>query len=194
MSAVANTICYYSSLKLSFCCALVGIPLAWLGSHGVNFLQWWLLAIGLFLLMIFITVCQSLPNINRDVIYLHLIAMLIAIVALVCLTIAANVSINIKKVPYGPESGPTPVREHNLSDYSGRIRESLSDPQYWATIKTELRQSHACDGMSPLVRDPDTGNYIAELPSKKYPYDSGLSPIEVLIPSSRSIPPRTFRT
>lgn len=109
--------------------------------------------------------------------------MLLAILALVCLIVAANVNINIEDVSTGGPDihdiwGGTQVREYYLSDYNGVLRRRMADLQYWGTISTRLRHDHACDGMSPLVLEPDTGRYFAERLSKKYPFDAGLSPIE----------------
>ncbi|GJN07306.1 hypothetical protein PR202_ga25126 [Eleusine coracana subsp. coracana] len=54
----------------------------------------------------------------------------------------------------------------------------MANQQYWGTITAILRHDHVCDGMQPLVRDPNTGAYYVDWPSKRYPYDASLSPIE----------------
>jgi hypothetical protein len=62
------------------------------------------------------------------------------------------------------------VREYNLSDYGGSLKRRMANARYWATISKCLRRRHACDGMSPMVRDPNTSVLYSE---------QGLSPIQV---------------
>ncbi|KAK3123292.1 hypothetical protein QOZ80_8AG0628070 [Eleusine coracana subsp. coracana] len=175
---------YYSPLGLSFCCLFVGLYLSFRGSYGINFLQWGLISIGLFLLAIFILVHCQIPRCltGRGLINIHLFGLLVAILALLSLMIVTFVNVDIDDVSDGPHIkdmwGRKPVREYHLSDYGGKLRRRMADQQYWATISARLRQDNACDGMSPLVRDPDTDVYFTDRASKKYPYDAGLSPVE----------------
>ncbi|KAG0525781.1 hypothetical protein BDA96_06G086600 [Sorghum bicolor] len=61
------------------------------------------------------------------------------------------------------------VREYNLSDYGGSLKRRMANARYWATISKCLRRRHACDGTSPMVRDPNTSVLYSE---------QGLSPIQ----------------
>ncbi|GJN28157.1 hypothetical protein PR202_gb16247 [Eleusine coracana subsp. coracana] len=120
---------------------------------------------------------------ERQFMKIHFYSLLVAIAVLLCLTIAAFYSININ---LGASDGPdffhmwgrTRVREYDIIDYDCELRRRMANRQYWGTIATVLRHDHACHGMQPLVRDPNTGAYSVDWPIKKYPYDAGLSPIE----------------
>ncbi|TVU32023.1 hypothetical protein EJB05_23739 [Eragrostis curvula] len=178
------------SIKLSLMCLLCGICLAVRGSSTdcIVFLQWGLIAIGLVLMATFITVVKLLRRYKEAAVRLHLLVMFFALLALLSLMIAAFVNINIKLVDDGPPRStiddyealvkPQPVREYSLGDYGGRLRRRVADPRYWARISGCIHHGNACSGMSPLFRDPNTGVFLANRTSNKYPGDAGLSPIE----------------
>nr|CAD1841949.1 unnamed protein product [Ananas comosus var. bracteatus] len=66
--------------------------------------------------------------------------------------------------------------EYQLSDYSGWLRDRVSDPGYWARISACLRDTHACKHMARYVRDPNTGLLLPE--SQDMFSQRDLSPIE----------------
>ncbi|KAK3119886.1 hypothetical protein QOZ80_9AG0677200 [Eleusine coracana subsp. coracana] len=166
---------------------LSGLYLAWRGSYGINFLQWGILATGLFLLAIFIVVDREIPGClnltERQFMQIHFVGLLVATPVLLCLVIAVFYSIRIDvSISDTPDIqhmwARTPVREYDIADYDWPLRRRMANKQYWGTIAAVLRHDHVCDGMRPLVRDPKTGAYYVDLPSKKWPHDAGLSPIE----------------
>ncbi|TVU39131.1 hypothetical protein EJB05_12536, partial [Eragrostis curvula] len=136
----------------------------------------------------FITVVKLLRRYKETAIWIHLLVMFFALLALLSLMIAAFVHVNIKLVDDGPPRStiddyealvkPQPVREYSLGDYGGRLRRRVADPRYWARISGCIHHGNACSGMSPLFRDPNTGAFLANRTSNKYPGDPGLSPIE----------------
>ncbi|GJN06822.1 hypothetical protein PR202_ga24590 [Eleusine coracana subsp. coracana] len=178
---------YYLPLTSSLMLLLSGLYLAWRGSYGINFLQWGILATGLFLLAIFIVVDREIPGClnltERQFMQIHFVGLLVATPVLLCLVIAVFYSIRIDvSISDTPDIqhmwARTPVREYDIADYDWPLRRRMANKQYWGTIAAVLRHDHVCDGMRPLVRDPKTGAYYVDLPSKKWPHDAGLSPIE----------------
>ncbi|CAO2206317.1 unnamed protein product [Urochloa humidicola] len=161
-----------------------GIALATRGGNSatacIPFLQWTLICMGLVLgfAIAYLRACGSVTVHHAFFNYIGTMSIVLPI--LLCLMIVVFIAIPIKPVGK-PGRGKVningtsayPVRDYSLGDYGGWLRRRMGNQRYWASVSKCLRhRRHACDGMSPLVHDPNnTGVLLAE----RHP---GLSPIE----------------
>jgi Tetraspanin family len=67
--------------------------------------------------------------------------------------------------------------EYQLQDYSGWLKNRVSDPGYWAKISACLREGKVCKGMRRYVRNQNTGLLVQE-PAEVF-YRRDLSSIQV---------------
>ncbi|KAF0906204.1 hypothetical protein E2562_009221 [Oryza meyeriana var. granulata] len=141
-----------------------------------------MIAIGLFLMVVFVLGFCAVREGDECLYGCYFIGLLIVILALLGFVIFGYVAVG------GIDIGPIRVREYNLKDYSGWLRGRMADPRYWATTSRCLHDKNVCNGMTQLVRDPDTGIYVPELsPFEKWAkehrfmeeYVHVMSPIEV---------------
>ncbi|NP_001306838.1 tetraspanin-3 [Elaeis guineensis] len=136
----------------------------WLGSRANNtdclrFLQWPIIIIGLTIfvvsLMGFAGACYRISWLLR----LYLFVMFFVIVALVGFIIFAY---SVTDRGHGQVIMDRGYYEYQLSDYSGWLKDRVSDPNYWAKISACLHDAGACKGMAQGMRDPVTGMRVPE--------------------------------
>jgi len=153
----------------------------------IPFLQWSFISMGLVFLVAILLLCAGVfagdDHGRKTTLGCYLCVKCLGLLVFLCLIIFALTDIKIKIT-----GSPTPeeskfditgididpievnsVREYNLSDYGGSLKRRMANARYWATISKCLRRRHACDGMSPMVRDPNTSVLYSE---------QGLSPIQ----------------
>lgn len=173
------------SLIFSIGCLVAGSGLAKRGDSTacIPFLQWSFISIGLlfligFILFVAVGFCGG-EALFKKALICHLCLKCSGLLVFLCLIIFALVSIKIKftGIPVtkqqlefkdiGNIGDVDPVEvfrihEFNLSDYGGSLRHRVADARYWAKISKCLRHRHACDGMSPMVRAPNTSLLLSE--------------------------------
>ncbi|XP_077232991.1 tetraspanin-3-like [Tasmannia lanceolata] len=136
---------------------LLSIPILgggiWLGSRAnqtdcMKFLQWPLIIIGASILVISVVGCAGSCYKVTWLLRLYLFAMFFVIAALLAFIVFAY-AVTAKG------SGRTvPNRsylDYSLSDYSGWLKDRVSDPGYWAKIRSCLRDAKACRNMARYV-------------------------------------------
>ncbi|XP_008792155.1 tetraspanin-3-like [Phoenix dactylifera] len=150
----------------------------WLGARANNtdcirFLQWPIIIIGVTIMVIslmgFAGACYRISWLLR----LYLFVMFFVIVALVGFIIFA---FSVTDRGHGEVIMNRGFLEYQLNDYSGWLKDRVSDPGYWPKISACLRDAGACKGMAHYVRDPTTGMQMPE--SADMFYRRNLSPIE----------------
>uniref|UniRef100_A0A0E0KNR7 Tetraspanin n=1 Tax=Oryza punctata TaxID=4537 RepID=A0A0E0KNR7_ORYPU len=134
---------------------------------------WPIIAIGLFALAISSMGCYGMVRRDEACKRDYLAGLAVVILAVLGFVIFGFVATG------GIDVGVVKAREYNLGDYSGWLRGRVADPRYWATISACLRDKHACDGMSQLVLDPNTGTYVPEHSwAKEHDMGDGPMPVE----------------
>ncbi|KAF0906206.1 hypothetical protein E2562_009223 [Oryza meyeriana var. granulata] len=119
---------------------------------------WPLIAIGLFLMVIFALGMCGGTNKDEDLLSCYCIGLFIVILALLGFVIFGYVAVG------GIDLNPVKTHEYNLKDYkSGWLRGRVADPHYWARASACLRDKGKCKGMSQLIRDPESGIFVPEL-------------------------------
>ncbi|WOL01926.1 tetraspanin-3-like [Canna indica] len=167
---------------VNFVTFLVSIPILgggiWLGVRAnstdcLRFLQWPIIIIGLAIMVIsiigFAGACYSLAWLLR----VYLFVMFVVVVALLCFIVFAYA---VTDRGHGQVVVGRAFLEYQLSDYSGWLKNRVSDPGYWAKISSCLRESRVCPKMARYVRSTTTGLRMAEPP--EFFYQRHLSPIE----------------
>ncbi|KAL6865432.1 hypothetical protein ACP4OV_016583 [Aristida adscensionis] len=121
-------------------------------------LVWPSVAIGLILMFVVLPLgcCGVWGEMDRVRCFFFL-GLFFVMVALLVFVVFGYVAVG------GMDLSPVKVREYDLRDYSGWLRGRVPDPRYWDTVAACLRGKHACEGMTQLVRDPDTGIFVPEL-------------------------------
>ncbi|KAG0481197.1 hypothetical protein HPP92_012055 [Vanilla planifolia] len=104
---------------------------------------------------------------------LYLFVMFLVIVALICFIVFAFAVTDHGR---GQATINGVFLEYQLSDYSGWLKNRVSDRKYWSKISSCLRDAHVCSGMRRTARDPATGMIVPE--SVGMFYQRQLSPIE----------------
>lgn len=186
---------------VNFITFLVSIPILgggiWLSVQAnstdcLRFLQWPLIIIGLTVLVIslagFAGACYRISWLLQ----LYLVAMFVVIAALLFFVIFAYA---VTDHGHGEVVFDRAFLEYQLSDYSGWLKDRVSDPGYWNKISACLRDADACRGMAQYVRNTNTGMVVHEPASVFYQRD--LSPIQVSFVTTISEPFHTrycFRT
>ncbi|XP_064969679.1 tetraspanin-3-like [Musa acuminata AAA Group] len=167
---------------VNFVTFLISIPILgggiWLSAKAnstdcLRFLQWPLIIIGVAIMVIslmgFAGACYRLAWLLR----LYLFAMFFVVVALLGFVVFAFA---VTDRGHGQVVMNRAFLEYQLSDYSGWLKDRVSDPGYWAKISACLREGHACSKMARYARDPTTGVLVPESPDM---FDRrNLSPIE----------------
>ncbi|OAY68126.1 Tetraspanin-3 [Ananas comosus] len=167
---------------VNFITFLVSIPILgggiWLSVQAnstdcLRFLQWPLIIIGLTVLVIslagFAGACYRISWLLQ----LYLVAMFVVIAALLFFVIFAYA---VTDHGHGEVVFDRAFLEYQLSDYSGWLKDRVSDPGYWNKISACLRDADACRGMAQYVRNTNTGMVVHEPASVFYQRD--LSPIQ----------------
>ncbi|CAL9764023.1 unnamed protein product, partial [Musa acuminata subsp. burmannicoides] len=168
---------------VNFVTFLISIPILgggiWLSAKAnstdcLRFLQWPLIIIGVAIMVIslmgFAGACYRLAWLLR----LYLFAMFFVVAALLGFVVFAFA---VTDRGHGQVVMNRAFLEYQLSDYSGWLKDRVSDPGYWAKISACLREGHACSKMARYARDPTTGVLVPESPDMFY--RRNLSPIEV---------------
>ncbi|XP_038988969.1 tetraspanin-3-like [Phoenix dactylifera] len=167
---------------VNFITFLVSIPILgggiWLSARAnstdcLRFLQWPIIIIGVTIMVIslmgFAGACYRISWLLR----LYLFAMFFVIAALLGFIVFAFA---VTDRGHGQVIMNRDFLEYQLSDYSGWLKDRVSDPGYWANIRACLRDAGACKGMAHYVHDPTTGMLVLE--SADMFYQRHLSPIE----------------
>lgn len=168
---------------VNFVTFLISIPILgggiWLSSRAnstecLQFLQWPLIVIGITIMVIslmgFAGACYGLTWLM----WLYLFVMFFIVVALIGFIVFAYA---VTDRGHGEVIMNRAFLEYQLSDYSGWLKERVSDPVYWSKISSCLRDARACRGMAKYGTDPATGMRVPESPDMFY--SRQLSPIEV---------------
>ncbi|RWW29513.1 hypothetical protein GW17_00005968 [Ensete ventricosum] len=168
---------------VNFVTFLISIPILgggiWLSAKAnstdcLRFLQWPLIIIGVAIMVIslmgFAGACYRLSWLLR----LYLFAMFFVVTALLGFVVFAFA---VTDRGQGQVVMNRAFLEYQLSDYSGWLKDRVSDPGYWVKISACLREGHACSKMTRYSRDPTTGLLVPESPDMFY--RRNLSPIEV---------------
>ncbi|KAI0526864.1 tetraspanin-3 [Dendrobium catenatum] len=167
---------------VNFITFLASIPILgggiWLSSRAnstecLRFLQWPIIIIGITIMVIslmgFVGACYR----QTWLLQLYLVVMFIVLVALIGFIVFAFA---VTDQGHGQVIINRAFLEYQLSDYSGWLKNRVSDPKYWSKISSCLRDSHVCSGMRRNVRDTATGAIFPE-PASMF-YQRHLSPIE----------------
>ncbi|ONK62430.1 uncharacterized protein A4U43_C07F3780 [Asparagus officinalis] len=167
---------------VNFITFLISIPILgggiWLSSRANNtdclkFLQWPIIVIGVTIMVIsfmgFAGACYRQTWLLR----LYLFAMFFVVIALIVFIVFAFA---VTDRGHGQVIINRAFLEYQLSDYSGWLKNRVSDPGYWAKISSCLRDAKACRGMRRFGRDRATGILVPE--SADMFYQRELSPIE----------------
>ncbi|KAG1371601.1 tetraspanin-3 [Cocos nucifera] len=167
---------------VNFITFLVSIPILgggiWLSARANNtdclrFLQWPIIIIGVTIMVIslmgFAGACYRISWLLR----LYLFAMFFVIAALLGFIVFAFA---VTDRGHGQVIMNRAFLEYQLSDYSGWLKDRVSEPGYWTKISACLRDAGACKGMARYVRDPTTGLLVPE-PADRF-YQRHLSPIQ----------------
>ncbi|XP_020578848.1 tetraspanin-3-like [Phalaenopsis equestris] len=167
---------------INFLTFLASIPILgggiWLSSRAnstecLRFLQWPIIVIGITIMVIslmgFIGACYR----QTWLLQLYLVVMFLVLAALIGFIVFAFA---VTDRGHGQVIVNRAFPEYQLSDYSGWLKNRVSDPKYWSKISSCLRDSHACSGMRRRVRDTATGMIYPEPPDMFY--QRQLSPIE----------------
>ncbi|KAG1339139.1 Tetraspanin-3 [Cocos nucifera] len=167
---------------VNFITFLVSIPILaggiWLSTRAdntdcVRFLQWPIIIIGVTILVVslmgFAGACYRISWLLR----LYLFVMFFVIVALVGFIIFA---FSVTDRGNGQVIMNRGYYEYQLSDYSGWLKDRVSDPNYWTKISSCLHDAGVCRGMAQGMRDPVTGMRVPE--SSETFYQRHLTPIE----------------
>ncbi|KAL6589655.1 hypothetical protein ACP70R_050278 [Stipagrostis hirtigluma subsp. patula] len=144
---------YMAVAAINFLAALLSIPVIaagiWLSTQTdnacVQLLQWPVIALGVAILAVglagFVAAFWRLPWL----LLAYLVAMLLLLVALVCLAVF------VFAVTTGASGRPAPGRaflEYDLGDYSGWLRDRLDAPGRWNRIKTCLADTPTCSDLN----------------------------------------------
>ncbi|RWW67473.1 hypothetical protein BHE74_00025081 [Ensete ventricosum] len=146
---------------VNFVTFLISIPILgggiWLSAKAnstdcLRFLQWPLIIIGVAIMVIslmgFAGACYRLVWLLR----LYLFAMFFVVAALLGFIVFAFA---VTDRGHGQVVMNRAFLEYQLSDYSGWLKDRVSDPGYWAKISACLRQGHACSKMARYAQPPD---------------------------------------
>ncbi|KAJ4804959.1 Tetraspanin family protein [Rhynchospora pubera] len=161
---------------------LVSIPILgggiWLASRAnstdcIRFLQWPIIIIALAIMLVslagFAGACYRVSWLLR----LYLFAMFFVVVALIFFIVFAYA---VTDRGHGEVVMNRAFLEYQLQDYSGWLKDRVSDPGYWGKISACLRDGKVCKGMRRFVRDQNTGILVQE-PANVF-YRRDLSPIQ----------------
>ncbi|XP_074565843.1 tetraspanin-3-like [Curcuma longa] len=167
---------------INFVTFLVSIPILgggiWLSVRANNtdclrFLQWPIIIIGVAIMVIsligFAGACYRLTWLLR----VYLFVMLFVILALLCFIVFAYA---VTDRGHGQVVMDRAYLEYQLSDYSGWLKDRVSDPGYWVRIRVCIRDSRVCPKLARYVRNSITGLPQPE-PAEQF-YRRQLSPIE----------------
>ncbi|KAJ0979327.1 hypothetical protein J5N97_014801 [Dioscorea zingiberensis] len=167
---------------VNFVTFLISVPILgggiWLSSRTnssecMQFLQWPLIVIGITIMVIslmgFAGACYGLSWLM----WLYLFIMFFVVVALIGFIVFAYA---VTDRGHGEVIMNRAFLEYQLSDYSGWLKERVSDPEYWSKISSCLRDARVCRGMAKHGTDPATGMRVPESPDMFYRRQ--LSPIE----------------
>jgi ABC-type transport system involved in multi-copper enzyme maturation permease subunit len=168
---------------VNFITFLVSIPILgggiWLASRAnstdcIRFLQWPIIIIALAIMLIslagFAGSCYRLSWLLR----LYLFIMFFVIVALLFFIVFAYA---VTDRGQGEVVMNRAFLEYQLQDYSGLLKDRVSDTGYWAKISACLREGKVCKDMRRYVRNQNTGLIVQE-PAEVF-YRRNLSPIQV---------------
>ncbi|XP_020578220.1 tetraspanin-3-like [Phalaenopsis equestris] len=153
---------------INFITFLSSIPILgggiWLSSRAnstecLRFLQWPILIIGITIMVIsllgFLGTCYH----QSWLLQLYLLVMFLIIVTLTGFIVFA---FGVTDSGHGQVIVNRLFLEYQLSDYSGWLKNRVSDPEYWFKISSCLRDAHACSGMHRTVQVPTTGMVVSE--------------------------------
>ncbi|KAL4189297.1 hypothetical protein AMTRI_Chr08g206290 [Amborella trichopoda] len=160
---------------INFIIFLISIPILgggiWLSTKAntdcLRFLQWPIIIIGLCLMVLslagFVGACYRISWL----LWLYLFLMFFVIVALVGFTIFAFA---VTSRGSGRPMMNRAYYDYSLSDYSGWLKDRVSDPEYWEKIVSCIRDAKVCQKM---------GRYYGYMPETADEfYRRHLSPIE----------------
>ncbi|KAF3337009.1 tetraspanin-3 [Carex littledalei] len=167
---------------VNFITFLVSIPILgggiWLASRAnstdcIRFLQWPIIIIALTIMLISLAGFAGACYRQSWLLRVYLFAMFFVIVALLFFIVFAYA---VTDRGQGEVVMNRAFLEYQLQDYSGLLKNRVSDPGYWAKISACLREGKVCKGMRRAVRDQNTGLLKPE-PAEAF-YRRNLSPIQ----------------
>ena len=141
----------------------------------VKFLQWPIIIIGVALLVIslagFAGSCCHIPWLLN----LYLFLTFLVIIALTGFTIFAFA---VTDKGEGREVPGRAFLEYDLSDYSGWLRDRVTNSRYWETIRSCLEDTKTCSKIRRLYAFGSSPTTISPEPAEMF-YRRKLSPVEV---------------
>ena len=162
---------------VNFLTFLLSIPILgggiWLSSRAnstdcLRFLQWPLIVIGISIMVVSLAGFAGACYRNKFLMWLYLVAMLLIIAALIGFIIFAYAVTD-------KESGRTVLNrgylDYYLQDYSGWLKDRVSDDGYWGKISSCIRDSGACRKIGR--------NFNGAPESADMFFQRSLSPVEV---------------
>jgi uncharacterized membrane protein len=167
---------------VNFITFLVSIPILgggiWLASRAnstdcIRFLQWPIIIIALVIMLISLAGFAGACYRQSWLLRVYLFAMFFVILALLFFIVFAYA---VTDRGQGEVVMNRAFLEYQLQDYSGLLKDRVSNPGYWAKISSCLMEGKVCKGMRRSVRDQNTGVLKPE-PADSF-YRRNLSPIE----------------
>lgn len=165
---------------VNFVTFLISVPILgggiWLASKAntdcLRFLQWPLIVIGVSLMVISLAGFAGSCYRQTWLLRFYLFAMFFIVIALIGFIIFA-----FAVTDHG--SGQVIINrqflEYQLSDYSGWLKDRVSDQSYWSKISSCLRDANSCKGMRRTVRNQS--GFLTYEPAVNF-YQRNLSPIQ----------------
>ncbi|KAJ6798630.1 tetraspanin-3 [Iris pallida] len=167
---------------VNFITFLISVPVLgggiWLAVRANNtdclrFLQWPVIVLGLSIMAISLAGLAGACYRQTWLLQLYLFAMFFVIVVLLGFIVFAFA---VTDRGHGQVVMNRAFLEYQLSDYSGWLRNRVTDRAYWRGIASCLRAAGACGGMARYGRNRATGTLVPETADMFYQRD--LSPIQ----------------
>uniref|UniRef100_A0A0D9ZFY1 Tetraspanin n=1 Tax=Oryza glumipatula TaxID=40148 RepID=A0A0D9ZFY1_9ORYZ len=116
-----------------------------------------IIGISLFLIVMFVMGSCGLKKNDGDLYDCYLLGVFLAILLLLAFIIFGYVAVGGIDLGHAANAREYNLRECKRGWLKGRVTHSS---HFWASTSACLRRSHVCNGMTNLVRDPDTGIFV----------------------------------
>ena len=145
---------------LNFLTLVLSLPIiafgVWLAKKGdtvcVRFLQWPIIILGVFILVVSAAGLFGSWCGNRLLMYSYLFIMFLLILLLFAFTIFAFVVTNAGA---GNAVSGKGFKEYRLGDYSNWLQNRVNNPNYWDKIKSCLADAKVCNGLNKYTSAAD---------------------------------------
>lgn len=160
---------------LNFITLVLSIPIiafgVWLAhKHDtvcVRFLQWPIIIIGVFILLISLAGMIGAFCGNKVLLWIYLFVMFLLILLLFIFTIFAFVVTNAGA---GQAVSGKGFKEYKLGDYSNWLQKRVENPSYWAKIHSCLSDGKWCDSLNKTVTTESQFNNASLTPIEVWPF------------------------